>query len=281
MIDLNPSGLPVGAAYSGGASSKHPIELVIEGEIKRPEHFAVFFADTGDEHEWTYEDVERMEARCRSAGIPFFRGATHRGETLPEAVLSATRGERTRIDNPPYWTESPGGTRGQLSQKCTQIWKTRVIRRMQSAWLESLGLPKRIVTWIGFGADEQARAMKAAARNDVQWQQLDFPAIRLGKPRAAQRADLVRLGRTVPRFSMCKKCPFKTPARWMQTPEHERREAYELDEAIRHGLRGCAVEDPAYLSDRLIPVEQLVKRGDPQPSLPGMTSGCDEGMCFV
>lgn len=272
--------LPVGISYSLGASSRHLIELIINGEVPRPKNVAVFTADTGDEHEWSYEDGERVEERCKAAGIPFFRGS-HR-EPLVDAVLSATRGERTRVDNPPFWTENPGGSRGQLDQRCSVLFKTAVIRRMQSAWLKSLGLPKQLSCWLGFGNDEQHRANKAVGRNDVAWQRLDFPAIRLGKNRGAQRADFDRWGLKAPLFSMCKRCPFKNPQRWAQTTKADLEGVYEYDEAIRHGLEHTEVHETVYLTDRLIPVEQLIKKGDPQPSLPGFEiPGCDSGACFL
>lgn len=272
--------LPVGISYSGGAAARWMIDAMLTGEIERPEHVAVFFADTGDEHEWTYEDVAATEERCRAEGVPFFRGA-HR-EKLVDAVLSATRGERTRVDNPPFWTENPGGGRGQLDVRCSKLFKTAVIRRMQSEWLRSLGLPKKITCWIGFGTDEQHRANKAVARSDVQWQALDFPAIRLGRGRAAQRADIAKWGRKAPRFSMCRRCPYKSPQRWAQTSEGDLDGVFAYDEAIRHGLEHVAVEEPVYLTDRLIPVEQLIRRGDPQPNLPGLEApGCDGGACFL
>lgn len=275
----NDSG-PVGISYSGGASSRWMIDALLNGEIERPAHVAVFFADTGDEHEWTYEDVAATEERCRREGLPFFRGS-HR-ELLVDAVLSTTRGERTRVDNPPFWTENPGGGRGQLDTRCSKLFKTAVIRRMQSAWLKSLGLPKRITSWIGFANDEQHRANKAIARNDVQWQRLDFPAIRLGKNRAAQRADLARWQLAAPRFSMCRRCPFKSPKRWAQTTQSDMDGVFEYDDAIRHGLEHAAVEETCYITDRLIPVERLIRKGDPQPSLPGLEPpGCDGGACFL
>lgn len=273
--------VPVGISYSGGASSRWMIDMLLAGEIERPEHVAVFFADTGDEHEWTYDDVDRTEERCRSAGVPFFRGS-HR-EPLVDAVLSATRGERTRIDNPPFWTENPGGQRGQLDTRCSKLFKTAVIRRLQSSWLSSLGLPKKIECWIGFANDEQHRANKAIARADVQWQTLEFPAIRRGRNRAAQRSDIARIGAApAPRFSMCRKCPFKSPERWAQTTASDMSGAFEYDEAIRHGLESCTIAEPCYVTDRLIPLEQLVRKGDPQPYLPGFDPpGCDGGACFL
>ena len=272
--------IPVGISYSGGTSSEWMIRAVIEGVIPRPKHIAVFMADTGDEHEWTYERAAMLEEACRAAGIPFFRGADR--ETLSESLFAVTHGTRTRTDTPPLWTENPGGGRGQLHQKCTKRFKTAVIRRMQSAWLRASNLPKRIESWIGFGNDEQNRANKAVGRLDVKWQSLGFPAIRMGASRAAQRADVERWTGSSPLFSMCVECPFKDPHRWRQTTPTDLRKAVQIDEAIRHGLEPAGIIEPCYLSDRLIPVERLVRDGDPQIDLPGFEApGCDAGACFV
>ena len=273
--------VPVAISYSGGASSQWLVEAVLNGVIQRPEHVAVFFSDTGDEHEWTYEAIDRMAERCAAEGLTFVRTRTHRPDTLSGAILSATRGERTRLDNPPFWTENPGGGRGKLAQKCTQVWKTRPLRAAQSAWVKSLGLAKRVETWIGFGLDEQHRATKAVARNDVKWASLDFPAIRHLKSRAAQRADLARWRSKAPLFSMCVHCPFKNEERWRQTGAKDLAKAVEIDEAIREGLSHVAVEEPAYLFDGLIPVTALLRgerrRAEPLTAVPG----CDAGACFV
>jgi hypothetical protein len=270
---------PVGISYSGGANSRWLVEAVINGTLPRPRHVAVFFADTGDEHEWTYEDAVRVEERCRAAGIEFIRCATHRGESLSDAIFAAARGERTRLDNPPFWTENPGGGRGQLSQKCTQIWKTRAIRRAESAWLARLQLPKRIVAWIGYGTDEQHRALKMLKDNDVLWQRPDFPAIRARLVRDQMREQLVRWVGSAPLFSACVECPFNTPLRHHQASEMDRRKAVLVDEAIREGLQHVAVEEPAFVSDRLIPLADLLRRGD--RSANGAEPHCNTGRCFL
>lgn len=279
MNDNSP--LPVGISYSGGASSRWMIDAILNGELKRPEHVAVFFADTGDEHGWTYDDVAQTEERCRIAGLPFFRCADR--ETLSGSIMAAINGGRTRADTPPFWTENPGGGRGKLRQECTVRFKTAAIRRVQSEWLRTIGMPKKLIAWIGFAADEAHRATKAVSRADVKWVTMDFPAIRLGKNRAAQRADVARWSRRPPpKFSMCVTCPFKDPSRWFQTQGADLAKAIDIDEAIRHGLEGVGVEEPCFLVDRLIPLERLIRNGDPQPSLPGFdTPGCDGGACFL
>lgn len=158
----------VGLMFSGGSSSLYPLIKVIHGELARPTHFAVFFADTFDEHEWTYEAVARVEEICGANGIQFIRGTA--STPLWGDVAAACRGEVDRVEQPPFWTENPGGGRGR----------------------------------------------------------------------------------------------------------------YETDEAIRHGMEHVGIDNPCYLSDRLIPIKRLIERGDPQPSLPGLDApGCDNGACFL
>jgi len=66
---------PVGICYSGGTSSRWLVESILNGTIKRPENVAVFTADTGDEHEWTYDDIDAVEEKCKREGVPFVRCA--------------------------------------------------------------------------------------------------------------------------------------------------------------------------------------------------------------
>jgi hypothetical protein len=279
---------PVGLSFSGGVSSLYPLAKIIAGEMPRPKRFAVFTADTEDEHEWTYEAFERVAELCKVHGIDFVLGSRRTEyrsspkKALWDDVNKAAAGHFKRVDTPPLWTENQGGGRGQLTQQCSQVYKTRVVRKLQAQWLEANKLPKKITTWIGYGRDEQHRANKAIANRDVKWVDLDFPAIRVGASRGEQRADVERILGWSPRFSMCRRCPYKDPERWRQTPEKDLAAVFYTDEQIRHGLEHVGVDEPCYLTDRLIPVEQLIRRGDPQPSLPGFEPpGCDSGACFL
>lgn len=273
------SALPVAISYSGGASSEWLVRAVEEEWVQRPEHIAVFFADTGVEHDWTYEAVNDVEERCRKAGITFVRCA--RTETLDEHLLSINRDGRTRADHPPLYVAKDEGGAGRIEHRCTREFKVAPMRRAQTAWLDALGLPKRIVKWIGFSADEAVRATKAIAKADVAWERLDFPAIRLRKTRSEQREELKRSTGRAPRFSMCTICPFKTPDRWRATSDVDLPRVFEVDEAIRDLTRIGVTEGDAFLSNRLVPVERLLKHGDPQPYLPGFESHCDGGACFL
>jgi hypothetical protein len=276
--------LPVVDSYSGGTSSEYVIQARIRGLLPRPKHYAVVFADTKLEHVWTYEAVDRVRVLCENEGIPFLRCSAP--IPLGEHLISINRDNMTRADTPPVWIDKGHGARGQAMHKCTAEFKVAPMRRAVSQWLKEIGLPKRVIKAIGFGADEVRRANKAvakAAKDGLKWERLDFPLIRLGINRAAQRAQLdAWTDGKAPRFSMCTICPWKTPERWRATPEGQRDSVYSVDESIRD-LSGIGLDEGnAYLCDRLIPVERMIRRGDPQPYLPGFgDAGCDGGHCFL
>lgn len=271
--------MPVGISYSGGKSSKWLLHAMINGVLPRPVYVAVFFAHTGIEHEWTYEDVEDVRETCRKAGVEFIQ--TQRDQPLDEHLLAIGPTGATRAETPPLYVLKDGGGRGQIAHRCTREFKVAPMRRAQSAWLKRIGQPKRIEKWVGFASDEVGRAVKANAKRDVAWERLAFPAIYHRRHREQQHADLVSWGAKVPRFSMCTICPWKTPGRWHDTPEAQRARVIEVDESIRD-LTACGVTDgDAYLTDQLIPVSALFKRGRPAQDATRADAGCDGGHCFL
>ena len=275
------SEVPVAISYSGGASSEWLVEAIARGAVEAPKTFAVFFADTGGEHGWTYAAVNEVEERVRSRGGTFIRCKAP-GESLPEHIVNSVNQCRSRMSSPPLWTRSIGGGRGRLAQKCTREWKTRPLRRAQSAWLRSIGAPKRVVSWIGFGFDEQHRATKAVAKRDVKWETFAFPAIGARRVREQQRDDLREWTGRAPQFSMCTFCPFKSVARWKATEGTDLAQALEVEDAIGRVPDSMKIDDDLFLSDRLVKIGKV--REMPDDDAQGElfdAPGCDGGRCFL
>lgn len=267
----------VAISFSGGKSSLWIIAAMLNGVIPRPKHVAVFFADTGLEHSWTYEAVAFAEKLCAANGILFVR--CRQKELLGPALLDLRN--RTRADHPPFYIKKGNGG-GRAMHRCTRQYKVAPMRRAVAVWLKHISRKKRVVKLVGFAADEAHRATKAVGKQDVLWERLEFPAIRLRRTRELQKADLIAWYGWAPDFSMCTICPFKTPARWRATPPEQLPVVYEIDEAIRDSSSVGLDEGEAYLSNRLVPVRELIEGGDPDPDgASAEDAGCDAGHCFL
>ena len=278
--------MPVVDSWSMGTSSTWSIMAKIMGLMPRPKHYAVVLAHTGDEHVWSYEYAEFFKGILRNEGITLLE--CQASETLSGHLIAVKQEGRTRAENPALWIAKDGGGVGQSPQKCTRHFKVRPMRRAVSQWLKSLGLKKRVVKHIGFAADELSRAVRAdakAQKEGVRWEMLDYPAIKLGRKRPQQRAELERwTGHKAPLFSACVYCPHNDDERWKQTAAVDLPKVYEVDEAIRDMSQAGLDEGKAYLTNHVIPIERLIRKGPPQQTLPGFdtaTLGCDGGHCFL
>lgn len=270
----------VAISYSGGTQSECLVRMVASGELPTPAPVAVVFADPGMEHAGTYSAVTRVEALCSETGIPFLRA---QGPNLFRDLLAIPGQRPTRLDMPPVYFRLNGGGRGRAAQRCTRQYKLRPIRRALRAHMRERGIAARagaVVSWIGFTADEQARATKAVAHQDVAWQRIDFPLIRLGMTKASVLRWYAEHQLTPPPRSMCVACPAKSPAMWRATTAEDLERAVRVDEAVRD-LTCMDFDNDAFLSDELIPVSDLVRRPVPPEAEQLELPGCDSGGCFL
>lgn len=280
--------IPVAISYSGGTSEWFQ-EAMDRGVLPRPRNVAMFFADVGEEHEWTYPRVDAVEARCLRSGIPFFR-CKHPSGGLGDHILRAVSEGATRMDNPPFYIRKPDGSKGQAIQKCSREFKRAVLRRAKREWMRSMRLPKScrvgrwlLTSWIGYGADEADRAQTATSDPDVLWERLDFPAIRLGLTRVDMARQLVEWIGSAPKFSMCVACPHKTIDRWADTTPGDWKRAIRIDDAVRNLDEIGLTQGEAFVSDRLVPLRELKGRLAEFQRLPVVTNGkpCSTSRCFL
>ena len=265
--------------FSGGRQSELLVRLVLTGAVKPDAPVVVTFADTGGEHRGTYEAVNRIEAICEGA-LPFLR-CREPGLTLTEALLDVPGAQPSRLDQPALFFQRQGGTVGRAAQRCTRKYKVAPLRRAVRQYMRDNGIPLRsgaVQRWIGFCRDEISRAQKAVARQDVRWETLEFPLIRLGLTKDKVNAWYAEHGLEPPPRSLCVFCPAKTPAMWRATEQCDLEIAVAVDEAIRD-LSCCGFDDPAYLSNRCMAVADIAA-SDVEDSV-SYDEGCDAGSCFL
>lgn len=229
----------------------------------------------------TYRHVEAMQQRCRDAGL---HAVTVPGPDLAQDLVSLESSERTRLDNPPFFTRSESGKKGRLVQKCTKFYKIDPMDRYLRSWMaQEFGIPasgrpkpNTVEKWIGFAADERHRI--DAPRQAYQY--FRFPLVELGATKVDAARYILSIGEELPPPSVCRACPANSIAtfRKMRDEDPEGFElACQIDEQIRD-LTSVGVREEAFVSSSLRPVREIVDDDDEPDDEPG---ACDSGYCFT
>ena len=122
-------------SFGGGQDSTALLLMYISDEKFRrdfaPGKFIVVMSDTGDEHDYTYANVEAMKKLCSANGIPFYfleAGDTYHTPAWPDAITPQLREEGGEFKP----------TMIQLSTKsCTDKLKIQPIYKFLDAWLNT------------------------------------------------------------------------------------------------------------------------------------------------
>jgi len=274
-------------SYSAGKQSHALLKMILMRLIPRPANFLVLNADPGMENSESYLFVAQAKAECERAGIPFLTART----TLCYDLTTFKERGLTRLDQPPYWTKNRlTGKRGKLKQKCTKRYKVDAMRVELRQWMKTnlginprrtRGLPK-VETWIGFSADEQARANKCVSKE--KYITLRFPLIEFGMDKAKVSAFFWKHGIQEPPSSVCNAC-FSNGLAFFEDMYDNRPKDWEqavmVDDYIRD-MRQIGIEDECYVSQTLIPLRELPKmnflRGNPNEF---RQYRCNSGACFL
>ena len=146
-------------SFSAGTGSSGLLWMLLRGKIERPKRIFVQAADPGMENTFTYAYRDMLFQELVKANIPH---AIAPGPNLYQDIVTLKERDATRLDNPPYFTASDKGKRGQLQQKCTKYYKISVLNRhlrkhLRQDWHIKRLRPGLIERWIGFTYDERHR----------------------------------------------------------------------------------------------------------------------------
>lgn len=184
-----------------------------------PKAHGAIFADTGWERHATLENIKRLQEM--DLGIPIYIAKSHRG-----TVRSQAMNPDYDFINMPVFTESSTGKKGQTKRQCTDHYKLRPIRKK----LTEIWGRKKFRQWIGISLDEAMRMKKS----DVKYIENYYPLVETLR---YTRADCIKWlednGFGVPVKSSCIGCPYHDNDAWLSLTEAERKDAIEVDEAIR------------------------------------------------
>lgn len=209
-------------SYGGGVQSTAMIELVLDGELSRPDF--VVFADTGSEMPHTYELVEIMKEKCDKADLPFV--TVKADKPLHESYIEKSGLPVVGI------------------RSCTNKWKIEPINRFMRS---KVGMGRRKIlatTWIGITTDERKRARPS----ENQWTSRRYPLLEKDMSRSDCEYYLEKKG-IVAKKSGCFLCPYQHAQQWAKLKrEHpdlfqialEMEQKAKQDRDFKGGLWGSA-----------------------------------------
>jgi len=273
--------------FSGGKQSSALLWMLIRGDLDRPENLVVLNADPGMENSRTYDYIDMMFDKCEKVGIEAY---TVPGPNLYEDLIRLPETDKSRFDNPPYWTKANDGSVGRLRQKCTSVYKIapmdkeirRILDNRYDIPRDATNLGHGIVEkWIGFGYDEVDR-VKPPSRKYIRFR---YPLIEMEMSKQDVTDYYESNNLPIPDRSVCNAC-FANDLDTFEEMYEERpsdwEQAVKVDEAVRD-LSQIGVHDEVYVSHAAKPLKVLADEdfdlNDQEGEL--QQRSCDSGYCFI
>lgn len=271
--------------FSGGQQSAALLWMIIEGDIEVDKSkFVALNADPGMENSETYKYIEMMKIECEKAGIELI---TVPGPNLYNDLIELSETDKTRIDNPPYWTDKDGSP-APLMQKCTKFYKIapmdRAIRRILD---DKFGISKNsrrigeniVNKFIGFAYDEVER-IKPSQQKYIEF---SYPLIDMKLTKSDVEDYFKVNGFPIPPRSVCNACFANGTDTLMEmflSRPQDWEQAVKVDEAVRD-LTQIGVNNSVFVSKTLIPLADLATAHFTSPKNHENDYSCDSGYCFT
>lgn len=273
----------------GGVQSSTIAEQIAEGDWPTPD--AAIFADTGDELQDTYYQIEYLFGRLRGVGVECHI------VSIGNIIEDATNGGRF-VAMPLYTNRN--GKRGIMRRQCTREYKiTPIERKTRELLLEkdwalvasdgSIRVKNGTIIerWLGISTDEVQRMN----RDPRQYTRNRWPLIEQRMSREDCVKYLLKRGLPLPTRSACRVCPYHSKSywRWLRDERPEDWEhVVEFDKFLRsddpNNRIGATADGELYLHSDCVPLDQLVLTDQINEQLrifDDEETMCDTGHCFI
>ncbi len=279
-------------SLGAGLQSSVLVEMVVEGDLP-PVDF-VIFADTGDEPNYVYNQVEYLKGRLSSVDIPLV--TVHKSNMVDDlydgrrfAALPLFIVTEKQVDGFGFTTQDQRIGRGK--RQCTREYKIEPIHKHIKQELLKRGLAKQrkngiyvkkgvqVESWLGITLDEVER-MKPSR---TWWEYCRWPLVEKRMTRNGCQIWLEDRSLTVPQKSSCIRCPFHDDRHYAgmkQSRPHDWNTVVDFDDDLRSGrLRlTTTVNGQLYLHRSCVPLRNvdLVSNNGQIPF-----DFCDAGHCWT
>jgi hypothetical protein len=268
------------------------VEMIVEGELTRPD--VVIFADTGDEPDYVYRQLDYLKGRLQSIGMTL---ATVQKSSMVEDIYGGARFAALPLFTVNTTTKKGFGIEaieervGRLKRQCTSEYKIVPIERHIREMLLERGQATRrkngiyinkgvmVETWLGITLDEAERMRP----NRTKWITNRWPLIEKRMTRQDCIKWLQNEGLPVPHKSSCIRCPFHNNNHWQQMKQDYPSDWIKVttfDDDLRNGtLRlGATARGRVYLHRDCKPIRGIdFSNSNGQASF----AFCDEGHCWT
>lgn len=281
------------SSLGGGVQSSTIAEMVVEGELPRPDVF--IFVDTGDEPDYVYRQIEYLRGRLAMVDMPL---VTVTAGNMVEDIYNNGRFAamplftKQLIPISGFGVEAHNEQIGRLHRHCTFDYKVEPIEKWIRENLLGRGLARRnksgailvnkgitVETWLGISLDEVERMKPSRTK----WIVNRWPLIDQRMTRQKCIEWLTAHSLPIPKKSACKRCPYHDTAYWRDMRDNrpgDWQEVTGFDNDLRNGrLRLAATSKGAlFFTEECIPLTEI-DLSTPQER--GQSEICDEGYCMI
>lgn len=279
-------------SLGAGLQSSVLVEMVVEGEL--PPVDVVIFADTGDEPDYVYQQVEYLSERLETVGIPL---DVVQSGNMVEDIYGGGRFASLPLFTVQHKDISGFGETakvkqvGKLKRQCTSDYKVEPIEKHIRQTLLKEGKARQqkngiyinkrvgVESWLGITLDEVER-MKP---NWAKFITNRWPLVEKRMTRIDCQLWLADRGLPVPRKSSCIRCPYHDDTYWRDMKSAsllEWRVVTDFDDDLRNGR----IKLPVMLKGQLFLHKTCTPLRDVDfDKQNGQTAFafCDEGYCWT
>ena len=278
-------------SLGAGVQSSAIVEMIVEGDL--PLVDVVIFADTGDEPQYVYDQVDYLRGRLELIGIPL--DSVQKSNMVEDlytpgrfAALPLFIVQKKEISG--FGKTSEEVKLGKGKRQCTHEYKIEPIERRIREILVDRGFATKrtymyvtrgtiVESWLGISLDEAERIKPSRTKwLKHQWPLIDKKMSRLDCINWLQDHNL-----PIPQKSSCIRCPYHSNTYWLDMRENRPEDwekVLDFDTDLRNGrLRLTeAMKGTLYLHSTCIPLGDVKLNGQEDQMA---FNFCDAGYCWT
>lgn len=259
-------------SLGAGVQSSALFYMACIGDPIMPKIDFAVFSDTGDEPQYTYDQLGYLTDLSKQYNIPLHI-ISKDGQPMSAPIFDP----KHKFSSIPCFTIDDDGKRGMLKRQCTNEYKIEPIKRhvrKEMGYEKGQRVKKKVLCLQGISLDEITRMKESRDK----WQHNGFPLITARMNRNDCAIWTKANGFREVEKSACVYCPFHGNHEWRLVKENKKdwELAVAVDEAIRYSTKE-GKNRPVYLHQDCKPLTEI----DFQEDMPDLFDNECDGICGI